>query len=229
MTDKVNIFKSVFGVVARGQSYLNILYLLLAFPLGLVYFTFLITGFSLSVGLWVIWVGIFLMALMIVAWWGLAIFERKMAIWMLRVDIPPMHRPDIPRAKFLEKVKEHFQNPVTWKSLAYLLIKFPLGILTFNVAVTLIAITVSLVAAPFIYTSSNIHLGFTDVDTLWKALLCSGAGLLIGVASLHVMNGLAFVSAWLARVMLGTPVHNPKGNKEIDVQMSDPQVQPEVL
>ena len=38
------------GVIANPQSYLNIVYLLLAFPLGTFYFVFLVTGLSLGLG-----------------------------------------------------------------------------------------------------------------------------------------------------------------------------------
>ena len=37
-----------FGVIAEPQSYINILYLLLAFPLGIAYFVFLVTGISVA-------------------------------------------------------------------------------------------------------------------------------------------------------------------------------------
>ena len=45
-----------FGVIAEPQSYINILYLLLAFPLGIAYFVFLVTGISVGAGLIIIWV-----------------------------------------------------------------------------------------------------------------------------------------------------------------------------
>ncbi len=47
-----------FGVIARPQSYINIFYLLLAFPLGIAYFVFLVTGISVGASLIIIWVGI---------------------------------------------------------------------------------------------------------------------------------------------------------------------------
>jgi hypothetical protein len=220
--------RNFFGVVARGRSYLNLVHVILAFPLGLVYFVFLITGFSLAIGLWVFWIGIFLMALIVAAWWGLAIFERKMAIWLLGEDIPPMHRPDLPRSRFLDRVKEHFQNPVTWKSLAYLLLKFPLGVAIFCIIVTFLSLTAGLLAAPFTYQMGEFNLGFTQIDVLWKAILACGAGLLIGVVTLHVSNGLAVVSGWLARMMLGTRVQH-RVNEEIrNAPEILPQAQPEV-
>ena len=81
-----------FGVVARGQSYLNIIYLLLALPLGIGYFTFVVTGISVGVGLVIVWVGIPILLLVLAGWYGLVAFERLLAIWLLRVDVPSMER-----------------------------------------------------------------------------------------------------------------------------------------
>lgn len=50
--------RGFFGVVAEPRSYLNIVYLLLAFPLGTFYFVFLVTGLSLGFGLIITLVGI---------------------------------------------------------------------------------------------------------------------------------------------------------------------------
>ena len=50
----VSVVRVFFGVVADPQSYLNIFYLLLAFPLGIAYFVFLVTGISVGTGLIVI-------------------------------------------------------------------------------------------------------------------------------------------------------------------------------
>jgi hypothetical protein len=40
--------KFFFQVVVKRQTYLNILYLLLSFPLGSAYFFFLVTGISIA-------------------------------------------------------------------------------------------------------------------------------------------------------------------------------------
>jgi len=56
MNETTDIVKKFFGVVAREGTYLNIIYLLLAFPLGTAYFIFLVTGLSLGLSL-PFWVG----------------------------------------------------------------------------------------------------------------------------------------------------------------------------
>ena len=60
-----------FGVVARRESWLNLLYLALAFPLGLFYFIFLIVCLSVGISLVIIWVGIFIL--------GLTRFQKRLA------------------------------------------------------------------------------------------------------------------------------------------------------
>ena len=46
MSQPGTILKNFFTVFLKGQTYLNMLYLLLSFPLGIIYFVILITGFS---------------------------------------------------------------------------------------------------------------------------------------------------------------------------------------
>ena len=46
MNSNDNVVKTYFGVMARWETYLNTLFLFLAFPLGLTYFVLLTVGFS---------------------------------------------------------------------------------------------------------------------------------------------------------------------------------------
>ena len=48
----------IFGPATERQTYLNLLYLLLAFPLGIAYFVFLITGVSVGAGLLVVFINV---------------------------------------------------------------------------------------------------------------------------------------------------------------------------
>ena len=68
-----------FHFLIEKQTYLNLVYLLLAFPLGIAYFVFLVTGFSLGFGLIVTFLGIPILLGMLAATWGIAAFERQLA------------------------------------------------------------------------------------------------------------------------------------------------------
>ncbi|MEA3478854.1 MAG: sensor domain-containing protein [Bacteroidota bacterium] len=197
--------KKFFGVVTRGDTYLNIIYLLLAFPLGTAYFVFLVTGLLLGFSL-PFWVGIPILLFMIVAWWGLVVFERQLAIWLLHADIPPISRHSVSGQSAWVQLKTHLSNPLTWKGLAYLFARFPLGIFSFIVAFTLIVLTGALLFAPLTYTNpeSQLYVFSWQIDTLNEAVICSILGLCVGLISMHGMNGLAFVSGRFASLMLGT-------------------------
>ena len=80
----------VFHYLIEKQTYLNLAYLLLAFPLGIIYFVFLVTGFSLGFGLIVTFLGIPILLGMLAATWGIAAFERQLANQLLAARIAPM-------------------------------------------------------------------------------------------------------------------------------------------
>lgn len=214
MDSLANTFSKFFGVALKGQTYLNALYLLLAFPLGLFYFIFLVTGLSLGFPLLIVWIGVFILLAVFAGWYALVAFERQMAIGMLGEEIPPMTNQDLTGKSMWQKFTATLRNPVTWKGLVYLFAKFPLGTLSFVVLVTFGSVSLSLLAAPFYYQYIHPQLGSMTIngaeyypvwmiDTLPEALLACLAGLLMLFVSLHVFNGLAWVSGKFARVMLG--------------------------
>ena len=139
-----------FNVIVKKQTYLNLIYLLIAFPLGIFYFIFLTTGISLGLGLIITLIGIPLLALMTVAWYGLGIFERTLTINLLGIKIPKMSNNAFKEKTLWKKLKKHLSNSATWKSLVYLFIKFPMGILSFVLMVTLISISISFIATPLV-------------------------------------------------------------------------------
>ncbi|WP_321112265.1 sensor domain-containing protein [Halorussus salinisoli] len=54
-----------------------------------------------------------------------------------------------------------------------------------------------------------VSVGSWQVQTLPAALGVAGVGVLLGIASLHLLNGLARFSAWYTKLMLGTGVEIP--------------------
>lgn len=199
--------KPVFGIVIDPRTYLGIFYLLLAFPLGLGYFIFLVTGFALGLGLAIIWVGIPILLLMILAVYGLTGLERQLAIHLLGESIPPL-REVKPEESAWEWLKGVLSTPTTWKGLAFLLLKFPLGIFSFVLTVTLSAVSLALIFAPVIMlTGGDLDFWYWEVDSLPEAYLCSLLGLVVGFFSLHIFNAVTWFWGALSRVMLG---HRPR-------------------
>ncbi|UCG27431.1 MAG: sensor domain-containing protein [Bacteroidales bacterium] len=207
----MNTVNKFFGIVGEPVAWLSLLYCLLAFPLGIFYFTFLLTGTLLGISLIIVWVGIPIILLVMGAWWGFAIFERLLANGLLQVRIPPMSYPG-KEENLWKRFLNHLKNPITWKSFGFLFLKFPMGIVLFVVSITLLSVTFALIAAPFIYQYHWIGIGNSYVGSLWFSLILALAGILIGFASLYIFRFLGKVSGILANAMLGDPKHEPAGN-----------------
>ncbi|MHB8933939.1 MAG: sensor domain-containing protein [Bellilinea sp.] len=231
MSRNSNIIDKFFRVVANGQTYLNYIYLFLAFPLGLIYFIFLVVGISVGLATIIVWVGLLILLMVIAGWWLLAGFERIMAISLLRVDIQPMSTARSDKAQTtMEKLGAFLSNPVTWKGLVFLLAKFPLGIVSFVTLVTLTAVTIILITSPltFRFIQPEVWLwggGVWRIDTLGEALIGAVAGVLLFFISLHIFNALAWVSGKFAQVMLGNPQPN---TSVVSVVAPEAQQPPEV-
>ena len=104
------------------------------------------------------------------------------------------------------KLRALLTNPVTWKGIGYLTLKFPLGVVSFVVLVTLVALSLALLLAPFYYQLPGVQIGWPggwEVDTLSETLVAAVVGAVLGLVSLHVFNGLALLWGWLARALLG--------------------------
>lgn len=195
-----------FKVVVEGQTYLNLFYLGATFPLGLFYFVFLVTGIALGISLSIIWVGIPILLLMGGACWALAAFERSLAVQLLKEDIPAMAVPINLDRELWSDFKRYFTTPTAWKSLLYLLLKFPLGLATFVVLATLIPLTIAFLSMPFTYDNVQffqVGLSFWIVDSLGEALLGALIGLILVPITFNVTNALAWIHARFTRVMLG--------------------------
>jgi hypothetical protein len=211
--------------MGSGGAYLNLFYLLAAFPLGVIYFTFLVSGLSLGISLSIIWVGIPILLLMGAAWWALASFERYMVIHVLKEEISAMARPTNEGDDIWSRFKAYFTNPVTWKGLLYLFVKFPLGIATFVVLITIVSLTLAFLTMPLTYQSLNYFQGISfgpglpiwQIDSLGDALLAALIGLMLWPVTLHITNGLAWVHAKFAKMMLSI---NPFGEHQTRTSMS---------
>ncbi len=187
------------------------LYLLIAFPLGLIYFIFIITGISLGLGLFITWFGIPILLGVMYVWLGFSYFERKLSSALLNIKIPYVYPKEIKAKTFWKKLKKRVVDSNTWKGFGYLMVKFPLGIFSFVVLVTLISVTLSLISTPFVYYLTDIGVLSMELcsGSTWcllynypMAILASIVGIFMIFVSLAIFNGLAHVSGLLAKVML---------------------------
>ena len=203
------VLGAVFGVFVRPQTYLNLVYLYLAFPLGIAYFVFIVVGLSMGFGLIITLFGAPLLVLTIVASWLLSSFERELANRLLKEEIPPILQVDISGLTLLNKLKALLSNPVTWTGLLYLIVKFPIGVASFVLATLLLTGSGALLAAPIYYRWSDINFGIWRVDSFGEAIILVPIGVVMAIVTPHVLNFAAFLSGRLAYLMLGVSWWGP--------------------
>jgi signal transduction histidine kinase len=209
-----------FEVARQKQTYLNLLYLLGAFPLGILYFVLLVVGLSLGFSLLIVWVGIPILLATIIMWQGFASVERFLVRNWLRVPVPYRKDPRLAGISWTKQFTARLRSPVTWTSLVYLFIEFPFGILAFTLVVTLLSASISLVFGWLAYLiNTSIYNamggGYNSYELFVKIngqiepgamiffLFLAVLGIFATFASLHVLNGLAYAWGHFARLMLG--------------------------
>lgn len=198
-----------FNSLWKSQTWLNIAYLFMAFPLGLIYFILIITGISLGFGLIITVVGIFI--LMAVMWLVhiLSKFEAFLTSSMLGIYIPHnTHRSET--KGFWKRFGEILRSPLTWKGLVYLFLKFPLGTFSFSLTVSLLASSLGLISAPFLYRYSWFEMDWPNnniwnIDTVPETIIVAFIGVILLFTSLHILNLLAYAYGKLAKTLLSNP------------------------
>lgn len=213
----------------RKQTYTNMGYLLLSFPLGVVYVVVLLVGLTSGIATLIVWVGVPILLFTLFAWWKVAAFERYLAIKWLHVEILPMALPSDKKAPRWERLRRHLSNSVTWKSLLYLFLKplfsllalaVTLDVVALVVALSAVALGIGLVVSPFFFLFTVIMIPSMKIApvssmqslpskapvramTLGRVLLISITAGGITFAPLYAINGMAWAWGQMARLMLG--------------------------
>jgi hypothetical protein len=181
------------------ETYLGLVYALLGLPLGLFYFVFLVTGLSVGLGLAVTIVGIPILVLTIIAARGLAQLERTLAVSLLGASMPRV-ATEPGKGMLWRRLARQLRSRATWRELAYLLIRFPTGLASFSIAVT---VTVQAAYAIIMPVLVAIGVPGTDyygwhVDTVWKALLLVPPGIALLFVAPLILTLLARLERALA-------------------------------
>ena len=201
-----------FGVIVDPRTYGALFYMLLSLATGIVYFTVVTTGVSLSLGLLILIIGIPLLVLFLALIRVLSLVEGRIVEVLLGERMPrrPLYTQ---RGKgWLERIKEIFTDGRTWTAMLYFLLMLPLGIAYFTAAVTLLSVSLAFIAAPFGYffASGNYGMTFGDYDMAanapWMLPLLSVAGVVLLFATLHLARGIGKLHGLLAKHLL---VRNP--------------------
>lgn len=115
------------------------LYLFLNFVLGTVYFNLLLLLFSTAFSLMIILVGFPLLVFTLAVVRRLAMFNHDLSASLLdRPPVPYREELDLRGLNIWQQLAVYVSSPRTWLSTLYLFVQFPLGLLTFTAAMTLL-------------------------------------------------------------------------------------------
>jgi signal transduction histidine kinase len=186
-------------------------YLVASMAVGVFWFVVLVTGISVGTSLVIVWVGVPILALTMLAWRAGASLERRWVGLTLGARIPDPYRP-LPPGGLLARWLAMAADPATWKDLAYLVLLFPLGIAWFVITVTLWSFALGLLTAPIYYRllpNERIDVAwFSDhpnvvLDTLPEVLALAVIGLLLCFVAAWAIRGMAAAHAFIAQGLLG--------------------------
>lgn len=201
-----------FGVVSDPRAYAALLYMLLSVLTGVFYFTWAVTGLSLSLGLSLTIIGVAFFILFMATVRVLSLVEGRIVEVMLGERMPRRPAYPAPSNGILERIGQLFTDPRTWGTLIYQVLMLPLGIVYFTVAATLLAIGVTLALVPLFTVVGGGHVVFGPMDgefTLWSGpmgVVVSGVssafGILLLFVTLHLARGVAVVHGAIAKHLL---------------------------
>jgi len=197
-----------FGVYTDARAWGALLYMLIAFVTGIFYFTWAVTGFSLSVSFALFIFGLPFALLFFLSVRGLALLEGRLVEGLLGVRMPRRPLFTQKNQKWLDRLKELATDRHTWFSILYMLIQFVLGIVYFVLFVTVLGFSLSFIAIPFlqewwemgaIYSNSVRYFLPT-----WSYPLLIFGGVLLWTTFMNIARGVGQLHGKMAKALLVT-------------------------
>lgn len=197
-----------FGVLVDPHTYGSLFYMLLSLATGTFYFTWAVTGLSLSLGLAILIIGIPFAILFIGATRVLALVEGRIVEVMLGERMPRRPVYTDRSLPWLQRIGAMFTDPRTWGTMGYFLAMQPLGVAYFTIAITVLAVGSAFIAWPFVWWFGNpayinVDLGgWLDPSSPWVWPMSIVLGIVLIIAMLHLARLVGYMHGKLAKALL---------------------------
>jgi len=199
---------SFFGIVADSAAWGSLFYMLLALATGTLYFTLVVTGLSMSLGLAVLIIGIPFFLLFVAVTRAVSLAEGRLIEALLGERMPrrPRLAPASTGEGMVARVKAWLTDYRTWTTMLYMAFQLVLGTVYFTIVVTGLATALALIAAPFVQVFTDIPMfwwgGYAHELHAWAMPFSILFGVLAGVITLHICKLVGRLHAAYAKVML---------------------------
>ena len=211
----------------------NIAFLLLSFPLGLIYFLVTVIGLTVGASTLIIWIGLPILFATLVLIRAMAAVERRMITNLLHVSFPDQpYSQEMSQRSLWRRFGSILRDPLTWTSTLYMIVKLPLGIVSFTLALVLPIVSLSITLLPLVYLvnlfvnsillmngiqSTGIIIpyflevrGQFDLVMFARSFIGVPIGLALWFATCFLLNGLALLSGEIARGLLSQGEEAPE-------------------
>jgi uncharacterized membrane protein len=200
-----------FNVLTDPRTYGALIYMMLSLATGIFYFTWVVTGLSLSIGFAILIIGIPFALLFIGSVRVLAHVEGRIVEALLGVRMPrKLPSTTAGDETILTRIKDALIDVRTWSSMFYLMLMLPLGIVYFVLAVVGIAASLGTTAIAVAgLVSGHVYFQMDDnpylqhfVQTAPGLFVFAILGLLLFFVVLHIARGVGRLHARIAEVLL---------------------------
>jgi signal transduction histidine kinase len=195
-------------VYAERLTWGALAYCLFGFPLAIAGFVFVVTSISVSVGLSVTLVGLPLLGLAVAISRGFGAANRGLGRTFLGLEV---ERPIVRRRP---GIWGYISERNGWRAILFLLLRFPLGIIDFTLAVAFFSYSFGGLTYPIWYRFPHtkdrgvMHHGLSFgphwyADTTERVWLVFAGGVLLALIAPWVVRGVTQLDAALIRALLG--------------------------
>lgn len=195
-----------FGVYVDPRAWGALFYMLIAFVTGIFYFTWAVTGVSLSLSLMILIFGLPVALLFLISIRGLALLEGRLVEALLGIRMPRRPLFTHQGMKWLERLKALLVDRQTWMMLIYMVLQFILGIVYFVVIVMVLSFSLAFIALPIL--QETLHMGAVVIDDTrifmpsWSYPLFVLGGFLLWTTFMNIARGVGQLHGKFAKWIL---------------------------
>jgi len=195
----------LFGVITDAQAWGAFLYMLLSGITGCIFGMWALLGTAVSFFTLILIIGIPVTGLFLLSIRGIALIEGRIVEALLGLRMPRKPLFVQRHLSWSEKFKALITESHTWKALAYMILRFPLGFLYFVIAVGLTSFSLKCFLYPLWYWGLGrplITFSQPVYPPVWSIPLISLAGLIMFPLILHLAKFAGKLHARFAKFML---------------------------
>jgi len=203
--DKRSLLSRFFGVFADFRAWGAFLYLLFSLLTGILYFTWAVTGISLSAGLIILIIGLPLTGLFILSVRGIGLVEGRIVEALLGIRMPRRSQFHRRNMGLWSRFKNIILDKHTWLSIVYMILQLPLGTIYFSVLITLIAMSLYGITIPILQLGFDIPVNINGGSYYlagWMLPLVVVAGILLATLTMHLAKYVGRMHGELAKALL---------------------------